>query len=398
MNNKRLPIEDKKLKTVFAQAAENPLIDQIRQEYRKIDDKWLKVHFRISVGLVVFAIAIEIGISLYLIFSDYLAIAVSQYLLKYVAAPASANLALVGISAVVIRTKRLSQSARIYTVSLIFVAICFVLTTVHSIFSATYYVFAIAVVLTTVYANYRVTCATALIGIAATVISELFIRWDPDKLSIFNSTGQFINFMLALFILTASCLVSIIQIRYEINKNEASIQKELERQLLHERVRTDELTGVYSRKAMHDAFRAIDAGPAKGDYILAIVDLDNFKGVNDNLGHYTGDSYLMAFAKILKENDAKADVFRYGGDEFCLLFNDQDINTAKKTCQNLRQKLNALTFDEYPELKLTASFGLAAYADSITSTRLFVNADKAMYQAKKAEDGICVFTPNNQYE
>ena len=396
MNNKRLPIESEILKTAFAQEAQNLLIDQIRQEYRKIDDDWLQVHFKISLWLVLFAIAVEIGISLFLVSSNYLTIATSSYFLKYVVVPACANLALIGIEAAAIRTERLSQYAKIYTVSLIFVALCFMLATVHSIFSATYYLFAIAVVLTTIYANYRVTCVTALTSIAATIIAELFIRWDPDKLSVFSNTRQFINFLLALFILAASSLVSIIQIRYEINKNEASIQKELERQLLHERVRTDELTGVFSRKALHDALRDIDTNPSKSNSILAIVDLDKFKGINDSLGHHTGDSYLVAFAKILKENNALADVFRYGGDEFCLLFHNDNMATAIETCQQLRQQLNALTFDECPELKLTASFGLATYADSITASRLFINADKAMYQAKKLESGICVYSPAGQ--
>ncbi|HWP51737.1 MAG TPA: GGDEF domain-containing protein, partial [Clostridia bacterium] len=259
-----------------------------------------------------------------------------------------------------------------------------------------YYLFAIAVMLTTIYANYYVTCATALTGISATLISEFFIRWDPDKLSIFSSTKESMNFLIALFILTASSLVSIIAIRYEIDKNDASIQKELERQLLQERLLTDELTGVFSRKALHDAMRDIDANPSDTNCILAVVDIDKFKGINDCLGHHTGDSYLVAFASVLKENSAQASVYRYGGDEFCLLFHDANMDAAIATCIELQQQLSALTFDDYPELKLTASFGLATYSHSITSARLFVNADQAMYEAKKTADGICAFTASGK--
>ena len=395
LNNKHFPIEKEQLITGSAPEPGNLHISEIKQEYKKIDNDWLLVHYRISEGLVLLSIAVEIGISFFLISSDQLAITVGEYIFKYIAVPACINLALIVLATVVMRTKGLPQTVKIYTISLIFVAICFTLAAVHNIFPATYYLFAIAVVLTTVYANYSLTCTTALTGLAAAVISELFIWWSPEKLSALSGTRQSINFLLALFILTASSLVAMIQIRYEIGKNDASIQKELERQLLQERLRTDELTGVFSRKALHDALRNIDANPPES-CILAIVDLDKFKGINDCLGHHTGDSYLVAFAKILKENSARAHVYRYGGDEFCLLFYDVSMDAAVATCGQIRQKLSALTFDQYPELKLTASFGLAAYCRRITTTRLFINADQAMYKAKKMQDGICAFTSSSE--
>ncbi|MEA5136901.1 MAG: diguanylate cyclase [Candidatus Fimivivens sp.] len=394
MNNNHLPI--KEVFKVAQKETANQHISQIRQEYKKIDNSWLHVHYWVSVCLVLLAITVEIGISIFLISSNLITITVGKYILKYMAAPACVNCVLLFISTMIMRTNRLPQLVKIYSVSLIFVGICFMLITIHSIFSATYYLFAIAVVLTTIYANYYITCVTALVGLISTVAAQLFIRWDPDRISI-NNPNQFINFLISLFILTATSFVCIIQIRYEINKNNASIQKELERQLLHERLRTDELTGVFSRKALHDAFQEIDANPTRNT-ILAIVDLDKFKGINDCLGHHTGDSYLVAFAKILKENNAEADVYRYGGDEFCLLFNDLNMDAAIETCKQLQQKLNTLTFDKYPDQKLTASFGLASCCDSLTAALLFINADQAMYQAKKTAEGICVFDCQKGYE
>lgn len=392
MDNKRLPIKKDPFQLAFVQEAKIPPISEIRQEYKKIDNNWLLVHYRVSLGLVLFALIIEFGIGFFLISSDLLAIAVDRYILKYIAAPACVNIALIITATMTLRAQRLTQSTKIYIVSLVFLGICFVLVTVHSIFPATYYLFAIAVAMTTIYANYRLTCVMGFSGIAAILISELLIRWDPEKVSLLSNTELSINFGISLFILTASSLVSVVQIRYEIDKNETGIQKELERQLLQWRLRTDELTGVFSRKALHDLLRALDDNPSEHHCILAIVDLDKFKGINDCLGHHTGDSYLVAFANILKENSAKADVYRYGGDEFCLLFHNTHMDTAVETCGQLRQRLGSLTFEEYPQLKLTASFGLAAYTGNIAAARLFINADEAMYKAKRQENGICVFT------
>jgi len=396
LDNKRLPIKKDPFQMTSAQKAEIPPISQIRQEYRKADNNWLLVHYRVSLGLVLFSLMMELGIGFFLISSDLLAIAAGRYILKYIALPACVNFALIITATMALRAKRLTPSVKIYIVSLVFLGICFVLVAVHSIFPAMYYLFAIAVAMTTIYANYRLTRVMGFSGIAAILISELLIRWDPEKVGILSSADQSINFGISLFLLTASSLVSVVQIRYEIDKNEAGIQKELERQLLHWRLRTDELTGVFSRKALHDLLRALDDNPSEHRCILAIVDLDKFKGINDRLGHHAGDSYLVAFSNILKENSAKADVYRYGGDEFCLLFHNTPMETAVETCGQLRHQLGALTFEEYPQLKLTASFGLAAYTGNITAARLFINADEAMYKAKGQENGICVFAPPGQ--
>ncbi len=398
LDNKRWPIKKNPSKPVSAQEAELSTISQVRLQCEKIDSNWLLVHYNISLGLVLASLILELGIGLFMISSGFLTITTERYVLKYIAVPGCTNLTLIAIATVVLHAKRLTQSAKIYTVSLIFPAICFTLATVHSIFPATYYLFTVAVALTTIYASYRLTCAVGFLSITAIISSELLFRWDPDKVSIFSSTEHLINFLITLFILAASSLVSLVQIRYEMDKNEAGIQKELERQQLHRRLRTDELTGVLSRKALQDMLRELDANPSQHGYILAITDLDKFKGVNDCLGHHTGDSYLVAFADILKGNIAGAEVYRYGGDEFCLLFHNIPMYTAVEACRQLRQKLVALTFKEYPAPKLTASFGLAAYTGGITTARLFINADKAMYKAKGQENGICVFASPGQYD
>ena len=74
------------------------------------------------------------------------------------------------------------------------------------------------------------------------------------------------------------------------------------------------------------------------------------------------------------------------------------MDVAIETCMQLQEGLSALTFDKYPEQKLTASFGLASCCDSLTAARLFINADQAMYQAKRTEGGICIFDCPTGYE
>lgn len=366
-------------------------IDEIQKEYTRIDGNWLWLHYKTSIVLVVFAFIVECVMGIYLINSDMLTTTVERFLWKFMIIPSGINFLLIMVDTMIIKSKCLSQKEKIYSVSFVFVGICFILFTVHSTFTAIYYIFAIAIMLTTIYANYRVTSITALMSILAIVFSELFIVWDRDKVSIFQSTHRFSDFLISLFVLTAFSIACMIVIRFEQEKNAASIQMAMERRQLQQSVHMDEITGIYNRKALHAALKDVDDNASEGKYILAIVDIDKFKEINDNWGHHTGDLCLIEFAKILKEESAVFTPFRYGGDEFCILFKDQGMEEAEAICRQLMIKLNALVFKEYPMLKLTASFGLAACSGQIDAVRLFINADHALYEAKKVRNAIYTF-------
>ncbi|MDD3142135.1 MAG: GGDEF domain-containing protein, partial [Lachnospiraceae bacterium] len=217
--------------------------------------------------------------------------------------------------------------------------------------------------------------------------------WDIDKISIFDSTLQMGNFLISLFILIACSMVCMVEIGFERKKNEASIQMEIEQLQLKQRLQLDELTGIFNRKALHDAMEDMEGKVSDNNYILTIADIDNFKSINDHLGHHVGDYCLKEFAKVLGENCGKATIFRYGGDEFCLLFCNADINEAVSVCEQIQLKLSNLHFEPHAMLKMTASFGLAEYSDQVNTTRLFIHADQALYEAKEVRNNICVFQP-----
>lgn len=378
-----------------SKSLDDPHIDEIREEYKRIDNDWLRLHYKILIGLVIFALAVECFMALIFLNSDLITTTMSRYVWKFIVVPSGVNFICIAMIALAIRTRRLSQNQKIYAVSLAFVAICFVLFAVHNAFTATYYLFAFAIILTTIYASYWVTGITALTSMAALISAELFVKWDVDKISIFASTSRLGNFLVAFFILLACSFVCMIEIRFERQKNEASIRKEMERYLLAQRIQRDELTGVFSRKALHDAMRDMDANEIGRDYIFAMMDIDNFKGVNDQLGHHAGDLCLIELAKILKGNNGKTTVFRYGGDEFCLLFRNTKMDEAVLICEQIQEKLKGLSFESYPLLKLTVSFGLAAYSDQVNAARLFTNADQALYEAKEVRNTIRIFKPES---
>ncbi len=371
-----------------AEPNETAHVNEIQKEYTRIDKDWLSLHYKISIGMVLFALAVECIMGVILVNSDMLNTSVPRFVFKFILVPSSVNALCIAVDHAVVKSGKISQTAKKYTVSIINTVICFSLFTAHSAFTATYYVFVTAVILTTVYASSLVTLSTSVIGVVLLVVSELFITWDVDKLTVFQSTLRLGNFLIALFIMFFVSIICMVVIRYEQRKNRASIRIEEERVLLKKKLKMDELTGIYNRKALHDAMRDLEDFNPRDNYVFGITDIDKFKNINDSWGHQAGDRCLRAFAELLKNSCEKAVAYRYGGDEFCLIFYNTDIKEAYETAVLIQNRLKQVDLKEYQGIKMTASFGLAEYHNGMNAARLFLNADQALYQAKITRDAI----------
>lgn len=366
-------------------------INAIEQEYAQIDKSWLQLHYKISVGLFVFSFFVEFAMGMLLINSAMVTTTAYMFFLKFFIVPSGINFICIAIDTLIMKSDRVSQIRKIYSVSLIFVCIDFILFTVHITFAATYFIFAIAIMLTTVYADYYLTIITAAVSLLAVAASELFIKWDLDKITVFQSTQRLGDFLISLFVLIAFSLACMVIIRFEQRKNRASIQKEIERQQLQESILMDEMTGIYNRKAFTAKLKGIEDHTQPVRYILTVMDIDNFKNINDTWGHHVGDRCLIEFAGILKEYNTKAISFRYGGDEFCLLFFGVTMAHAEAVCREIQHKVNHLHFEDCPALKLTVSIGLAENSDQLDAMKLFIHADHALYEAKRVRNAIRIF-------
>jgi diguanylate cyclase (GGDEF)-like protein len=118
---------------------------------------------------------------------------------------------------------------------------------------------------------------------------------------------------------------------------------------------------------------------------VVLADLDRFKEVNDTHGHAIGDEALWTFADVLRETMREADVAgRWGGEEFLLLLPGADEDGASQLAERVRARLSARRIAGAPDLRLTASFGVAEYVPESGAERLVGAADRALYQAKRA--------------
>jgi diguanylate cyclase (GGDEF)-like protein len=159
----------------------------------------------------------------------------------------------------------------------------------------------------------------------------------------------------------------------------------------------DELTGVYSRASLYERLREeIErASRYSSHFSLLMLDVDHFKSVNDAFGHTQGDRVLNEFARRLRNTTRSTDlVFRYGGDEFIVLFPHTEKTQAAKLAQTLLEGIANTPFSSQPPLTLTVSIGVATFPiDGETPETLFDVIDQRHYRAKRAGRN-CVVSEN----
>jgi len=153
------------------------------------------------------------------------------------------------------------------------------------------------------------------------------------------------------------------------------------------RAATDALTGLPNSRSCRDNLKRMVAHGGRTVQPLSAVmfDLDHFKQINDRFGHGAGDDVLAAVGSTI-EGVLRASDFggRYGGEEFLLLLPETEHGGALEVCEKLRETIGALEFQQ-PELRVTASFGIAVYPlDALDGDALVRMADRALYAAKAA--------------
>lgn len=149
----------------------------------------------------------------------------------------------------------------------------------------------------------------------------------------------------------------------------------------------DQLTGLNNRGAFDNSLkREIDLSQRQHSALsLIVLDIDNFKAVNDTYGHSSGDSALKALAQSITQTMRRSDIaFRYGGEEFTLILSNTDLHAAHLVAERLRLAVSQLSCsDGKRNFGFTTSVGVAQLYQGEDAINLFDRADHALYQAKK---------------
>ena len=206
---------------------------------------------------------------------------------------------------------------------------------------------------------------------------------------IYSNYIEVMIFIISILVITSLSTYIIMKIRLQ-NKNKQN-------SLLKEKSETDSLTGIFNRGACKELVSNYIENKSNDLYgAFFIIDIDNFKGVNDNLGHKIGDDVLKDLADNLKRLFRKSDIVgRWGGDEFIVFMKDLDfsnLHVASKIATNLCNTMNkTVTYNDISQ-NISLSIGIVFTKDNINFTELYQKADEILYTVK--ENGKNGFSTN----
>lgn len=189
--------------------------------------------------------------------------------------------------------------------------------------------------------------------------------------------------------LTRAALNVIRNLQHRLTETQAEIvQKDKLIKELEAIATTDQLTSIANRRGFFDAFDRemdrVNRGLVQGG-LLIMVDMDNFKMINDTYGHAVGDEALKLVSQTLSAHIRKMDVVaRLGGDEFVVIFSNTTRALSAERAQKLARKLNSLTLThEGHRIPVRASLGMQPYQKGESIEGIMDRADARMYKSKE---------------
>lgn len=179
-----------------------------------------------------------------------------------------------------------------------------------------------------------------------------------------------------IFIITAICIVIVVMVaQYKTNKK------------MHLLSIKDPLTGLFNRRYVFEFLQAAIKGrdPTKMAMTIVLIDIDDFKKINDSYGHPAGDEVIRKVAQAGRDVFRQGDIFgRIGGEEFLCVLPRTNVVETKKIAQRFLALIASSTMVEGHQDKITVSIGIADFSAQCQDVeQLYINADQALYQAKR---------------
>lgn len=173
-------------------------------------------------------------------------------------------------------------------------------------------------------------------------------------------------------------------------------EDKLKEKQLKKKAQIDSLTKLYNRAAGEEKIRKLLQG--EHSHALVLIDVDDFKKINDTLGHDYGDSVLKDVGRVLKQHFRSNDVIcRLGGDEFVVLINDIPEDVVLKVVNVLMSKIQSIYSHENSDMVVNISAGVAMYpVMGTTFEELYKKADKALYKSKYSGKNQCYIYQNDE--
>lgn len=278
-----------------------------------------------------------------------------------------------------INTLSLRESAKDSLIVYAALATSIVVSISHREFIITSCAFIFPVILSTFFNNRKLLNQCTLIFVLSS-LETAFILYTEGKMDLTMQLN-----MVILFGFVFICyLCAGIAIDFS-EKSQKTIEKhEADNELLRHGMLHDSMTGLYNHRAFHSILEK-----AMEDYrvnmrkvCLAVIDIDDFKKVNDTYGHGYGDAVIVKLANIINKHCKDYKACRYGGEEFAIVFYDINIDEAKGIVEEILKEFSEYKF-VFTSDRFTFSCGISQYDGLKAKDEMFSEADDNMYAAKR---------------
>lgn len=343
---------------------------------------WQKNILRLSwiVGFII--LGIEIFTYFSLLSMDEREIRRFSYICARIVIPSVINFGTLTTITIVQKSRRYKSEIKNLLVSLCFFIICAILSIFHNYFQILLLSTCISLFLCTIFGEVKILKILFHATIPVFIIAAITFWTDP-------LTG-----VRMYKILTIICAVAFIACSYIFAKAIVISQKDhlkyissiykKQSELIAE-LRIDPLTKLCNRIAFTETINRIirNSRNSEAAPFIVIMDIDYFKKVNDKYGHIAGDEVLVKLADILRNNVSSRKTFRFGGEEFILLFEDDIESRVVNVVEKIREEFANTHFDFALEESFKISAGISAFSKSFDDKDWLENADKALYYAKE---------------
>lgn len=346
-----------------------------------INQKWLKTLIRqLYIGvLIIFFIEVYVCVYEY---REYASRNMELwFVMRFLIVPTVFNCVCVMIARLVVASPKASNVQKNYTVAIIYSMICGCVQIAHYIFTPVLCVPIISIFITSIIGDAKLTRLIGIISYCTTAITYIVAMMELRR-----GDAMFIyDVLVAAVVIASSFILSKIFLRKEEERTNLIISSyESSSKMLYE-LQHDYLTGLHNRKAFFNTLEYIvDTGK---DVCLGIIDLDDFKMINDTYGHPAGDVVLSDSARIMKRlSSGSIFIGRIGGEEFGVIFINMSSELSFLALERMRKDVEKHIF-RIPavgkRMRMTFSAGLVLHNKTESIQQLYKRADAALYKAKE---------------
>lgn len=260
------------------------------------------------------------------------------------------------------------------------VLICFMLSTVHHVFYVVFCTFCFPIFISVIFNDKKATRVITALSFVCLTAAQIL----GPKINAIENEFQLSNYLVAAIILITANVLCNLLIQFQKQKDRKIEMMYRNRMEMLEQMKYDQKTGLHGHTSFQTGLKKlVDEAELRKRPAVAVLDIDDFKKVNDTYGHVKGDMVILELARIMREVcGEKYTAARFGGEEFAILFQNGTIDDYIRTVETIRTEIEQMKFD-FREEPVTLSAGIAIWKRGWGVTEFFDRADEALYISKR---------------